>query len=155
AKHKLQSDPAYWKQLTTLLVNEGFKRMEPSGGWGHTSRVPCPLGYVELEVVSNWMLAMLGAAQQQGARLPADKLSKALEFIERGCHTGRGAVGYSPRPGQKGHGCVGGNGGAIFAFALLKRQDHQLYAPMVDYWRDHVEASGDGHGSAALGLLGS
>jgi hypothetical protein len=50
------------QQALDKLADEAVRRMEDSGGWGHTPRLTNELGYVELEVMSNWMLAMLGAA---------------------------------------------------------------------------------------------
>jgi hypothetical protein len=64
-------------------------------------------------------------------------------------------VGYSPRAGQKGFGCPCRTGGTIFAFAVLGQQKHPLYPRMLVYWKEEVGGSDGGHGSVAMGLLGS
>jgi hypothetical protein len=151
-------DPRRNAQLRKVLeqvVEEALQRVERSGGWGHTPRLKNPLGYVELEVMSTWMLATLGAAQRLGVKVPADKLKQPLQFVEDSCNEGQGGVGYSPRAGQKGFGCPCRTGGAIFAFAVLGQQKHPLYPRMLAYWKEEVGGSDGGHGSVAMGLLGS
>jgi uncharacterized protein YkwD len=114
------------------------------------------LGYVELEVVSNWMLTTLGACRKLGFNVPEDKLEKPIKFIADCCNEGKGDVGYSPRPGQKGFGAAYRTGGAIFAFAMLGKEDHPLYPLMIQCWKRSAAAdSNEGHGSVALGYIGS
>lgn len=137
------------------LVDEILRRMEPSGGWGHGPHVLNALNYLELEVMSNWMLAALGMASRMKAKVPAEALRQALKFIEDCCEPGQGAVGYSPRKGQKGMECPCRTGGAIFLFGLLRQLQHPLYRRMVEYWRKDVDQSAEGHGSIAMGLLSS
>src|SRR5262249_28490443 len=55
--------PQIQKVIEAIVADAG-KRMEESGGWGHTPRVKNPLGYIELEIMSNWMLAMWGEAKE-------------------------------------------------------------------------------------------
>src|SRR5262249_39629579 len=93
------------EKLIQQCVEESCKRMEDSGGWGHTPRIKNRLGYVELEIMSNWHLAMLGAARRTGLKVPENKVKKAVQFIVDCCAEGEGGVGYSPRAGQKGNGC--------------------------------------------------
>lgn len=143
----------HYERLIQRLVDEAFERMEASGGWGHTPRVRNALNYIELQMMSNWMLMMAGAAQKLGARLPKDRLEQALWFVQCCSNDGEGGVGYSPWRGQKGFGCPCRTGGAIFAFALLGRQQHDHYRPMVEYWKGAYGRSGQGHGSATMGLL--
>jgi hypothetical protein len=144
------------QKVLEKLVDEVVRRMEDSGGWGHTPRVKNELGYVELEVMSNWMLAVLGAADRlRVKKAPAEKIALALRFIENCCNEGEGGVGYSPGEGQKGFGDPGRTGGALFAFALLGQEGHPLYPRLAAYWRKARDTSADGHGSIALGLLGS
>jgi hypothetical protein len=144
------------QQALDKLADEAVRRMEDSGGWGHTPRLTNELGYVELEVMSNWMLAMLGAAERLGAKqAPPEKVQLALHFVEDSCKDGDGGVGYSPREGQKGFGDPGRTGGALFAFAMVGQEGHPLYPRMAAYWRKSRDESADGHGSIALGLLGS
>jgi hypothetical protein len=153
------ADPAFKSpeldQAIEKAVSEAFRRMEDSGGWGHTPRIKNPLDYIELEIVSNWMLTMLGGAQKLGFKLDQEKLNQAINFIVNCCNPGDGGVGYSPRPGQKGFGCPNRTGGALFAFALLGKQNHALYPRMVQAWRRSQKEVPEGHGSAALGYIGS
>jgi hypothetical protein len=144
------------ERLLNALVKEAVGRMEPSGGWGHTKRVKNPLGYLELEIVSNWMLATLGACQRLGVEVPEEEVGKALKFVAECCNEGSGGVGYSPRPGWKGFGCPCRTGGAIFAFAILGKENDPLYPRMVEFWRARSPGESDGgHGSVAMGLLSS
>lgn len=136
-------------------VDESCQRTEPSGGWGHTPRLKNPLGYVELEVMSNWHLAMLGAARRSGRTVPPDKIKRAAQFIENCCKSGQGGVGYSPYPGQKGNGCPCLTGGALFAYAMAGQQKQPQYSLMVRYWADNVQDSNEGHASLAMGMLTS
>jgi hypothetical protein len=142
-------------KLAERLVADIVKRQEQSGGWGHTPRIKNPLDYVELEVMSNWMLATLGCLRRLGHKIPSEPIDKALKFIEDCCEEGKGGVGYSPNAGQKGFGDPCRTGGAIAAFALLDRTDSPLYRRMVDFWKRSFAASNEGHGSLALGFLGS
>ncbi len=137
------------------LVKAVFIRMEDSGGWGHTPRLKNPLGYVELEIVSNWMLATLGSAQKLGAKVSDDSMRKAVQFIEDCCKPGRGEIGYSPRQGQKGYGSPCRTGSTIFAFASIGQREHKLFPKMIESWRASMGQSDDGHGSVAMGFLGS
>ncbi len=144
-----------WQTGQTLekMVKESIERMEDSGGWGHTPRVKNPLGYVELEVVSNWMLAFFGAAERCGINVPS--YEKAFAFIENCCNPNSGDVGYSPRKGQKGFGCPCRTGGAIFGFAILGKDQSALYPLMITAWKSSMKNSNEGHGSLAIGYLGS
>lgn len=129
-------------------------RMEPSGGYGHCKGVKNALNYIELEVMSNWMLAAAGMCRRLGLKSKGD-MARGMSFIEQCCSPERGNVGYSPGPGQKGIGCPCRTGGALFAFALLKAQSNPLYPKMVEYWNKAVDKSNEGHGSLSMGLLES
>jgi hypothetical protein len=143
------------KKVLDRLVAECFKRMETSGGWGHGPRIKNVLGYLELEIVSNWMLTTVGGCQRLGCDVPEEQVNKAVRFIQDSCAEGTGAVGYSPRFGQKGAGCPCRTGGAIFAFGMLKKTNHPLYPLMVEYWKESYKDSVGAHGSVALGVLSS
>jgi len=136
-------------------VEEAIQRMEPSGGWGHTPTVKNPLNYVELEVLSNWMLAMLGACQRLGMKVPPEKLELALKYVQDCCKEGQGNVGYSARPDQRGIGDSSRTGGAIGAFALLGRQQTPFFQRMVKSYLQQMDDAGEGHGSVAMGYLGA
>src|SRR5262249_40851216 len=64
------------------VVDEACQRMEDTGGWGHTPRIKNALGYRELVVVSNWMLATLGACERLGCKVPPDKVKQAMQFVQ-------------------------------------------------------------------------
>jgi hypothetical protein len=144
-------------KLIDKLASECVKRMGDSGGWGHgPGKKKNALGYLELEIMSNWMLITLGDCQRLGCKNILDKeIDKAITFIEQCCKEKEGGVGYSPRFGQKGIGCPCRTGAAIFAFGLLEKTEHPLYPLMRDYWEKHYSESVGAHGSASLGLLGS
>ncbi|OAI41665.1 hypothetical protein AYO40_02715 [Planctomycetaceae bacterium SCGC AG-212-D15] len=137
------------------VVADAGKRIEETGGWGHMPRIKNPLDYLELEIMSNWMLAMWGAAKELGFKVPNAPLARSITFIEECCNQGRGDVGYSPRKGQKGFGCPCRTGGALFAFQLLGKEDHTLYPLMVKSYKENLVDSNEGHGSLAIGFLTS
>ncbi len=139
------------KACLDRAVTEGFQRMEPSGGWGHYPRGKNALGYVEFEIMSNWMLVTAGMAKRNKTKLPADKLEKALKYL---CDCApQGGVAYSPGPNAVG--CPGRTGGALFAFGLLGLKDDPLAAKMAEFWKKTVDQSNEAHGSLAQGMLGS
>lgn len=140
--------------LDRALV-EIFRRMESSGGWGHSNQGPNALGYVELEVMSTWALGAAGALKHLGFRVPPDKVTAALTFIRNCCAGESGGVGYSPRRGQKGIGEEGRTGGAIWLFGLHGQKSDPLYGRMAAWWRAHLDGAVNGHGSIAMGCLGS
>jgi len=144
-------------KLIEKIAGECVKRMEDSGGWAHSpGKLKNVLGYRELEVMSNWMLITLGCCQHLGCKSTPDKaVEKAINFIEKCCNEKEGGVGYSPRFGQKGVGCPCRTGGAIFAFGLLKKTDHELYPVMRDFWDKQYSKSVGAHGSPSLGVLQS
>jgi hypothetical protein len=141
--------------LLQKIVDEIVKRIEPSGGWGHGPHVKNALNYLELEVMSNFMLATLGMARKLGAKVPGETIGKATRFVEECCNPGQGAVGYSPNPGQKGIACPCRTGGAIFGFAQAGQTGHPLFGRMIEAWKRIMKNSGEGHGSLAMGLLES
>lgn len=142
------------RTIEAVVVDAG-KRMETSGGWGHTARIKNPLGYIELEIMSNWMLAMFGAAKELKFKVPEQKVDKAVAYISDCCNKERGDVGYSHNPGQKGFGCPCRTGGAIFAFGLLNRQEEALFPLMATSFKANIADSNGGHGSLAIGYLTS
>ena len=152
-------DPKYKSpQLETALqrcVDEAMKRMEATGGWGHTPTLKNPLGYVELEIVSNWMLPMLGACQRLGMKVPQEKVDLSLKYVQDCCREGQGSVGYSNRPGQRGMGDSSRTGGAIFGFAALGKQKTPFYNLMVRSYLQQIDDAGEGHGSLAMGYIGA
>ncbi len=155
----LRRDPAYKsaqvEQLLASVVKESCQRMEASGGWGHTPRVKNVLGYIELEVMSNWMLATLGTAERLGVKVPADKLKQGIQYVEDCCDKEKGGIAYNTEKDQKEFGCPCRTGGALFAFGILGKANQPVYRRMANYWNREIGASGEGHGSVALGLLAS
>lgn len=149
------SKSAETRAVLDKVLLEVFNRIEPSGGWGHYHGGKNALNYVELEIMSNWMLATAGMAQRLGLKPPQDKIARALKFIEDSCAPGQGGVGYSPNPGQKGMGCPGRTGGALFCHGLLRQTAAPVYPKMVEYWKSDIDKSSEGHGSLCMGFLGS
>lgn len=134
------------------LVGLLEKNQEASGGWAHGPGGPNALGYLELEIVSNYALAGLGAAKRLGLDVDGDKLGRAFAWIEQTASPD-GGVGYSPRPGQKGNGDPGRTGGAIVAFAALGQRQHPFFAKMAGYLGKHLGGLPGGHVSPCMHLL--
>jgi hypothetical protein len=124
---------------------------EASGGWAHGPGGPNALGYVELEIVGNYLLTGLGAARRLELELNEDKLSKALTWIE-GTSPGDGGVGYSQRDGQR-FGDAGRTAGALVAYNALGQSRAPFFEKMANYYVGHIEKLPEGHVSPAMHLL--
>jgi hypothetical protein len=125
---------------------------EASGGWAHGPGGPNALGYVELEIMSNYALLGMGAARKVGAELDEEKLAKALKWIEA-TTSGNGGVGYSTRQGQKGHGDAGRTAGAIAAFVALGQEKSPFFKKMAGFYQANMAKLPEGHVSPAQHLL--
>jgi hypothetical protein len=124
---------------------------EGSGGWAHGPGGPNALGYLELEIVSNYALLGMGAAQKLGLELDEEKVGKAMAWIEK-TTSGNGGIGYSDRSGQKGHGDPGRTAGALLAAKALG-QTGKFYGKMAGFFQGNMAKLKDGHVSPAMHLL--
>lgn len=140
------------KEKLTWVRDTILKNMEETGGWAHGPGGPNALGYLELEIVSNYVLSALGGVQQCGIDVDKTKVDKALAYIQK-CGGGKPGVGYSTRQGQVGWGDVGRTSGAINAFAALGRTDHAYYKPMVGFMLGNLGKIKDGHVSPMMHWL--
>ncbi|MGE0713596.1 MAG: DUF6288 domain-containing protein [Planctomycetota bacterium] len=129
-----------------------LETQEASGGWGHGPGGPNALGYVELEIVSNYALLGLGCARRQGVELDAAKLEKALTWVV-GTSNGDGGVGYSHRQGQQGFGDPGRTAGALVAFQALGQRSHPFFAKMASFTLARLGKLTEGHVSPAMHLV--
>jgi hypothetical protein len=129
-----------------------LKNMEATGGWAHGPGGPNALGYLELEIVSNYCLSALGGIAACGITVDKNKIEQALTYVQK-CGGGGPGVGYSTRQGQVGQGDVGRTGGAVAAFAALGRTDHAYYKPMVGFVHAHLRDIKDGHVSPMMHWL--
>lgn len=136
------------KELSETLL----ETMESSGGWAHGPGGPNALGYLELEIVSNYALLGLGAARALGVELDEAKLAKAMAWIEETA-SADGGVGYSPRQGQRGFGDPGRTAGALVAYAALGQQRRPFFGKMADYLGRNLTKLTEGHVSPAMHLL--
>lgn len=134
------------------LVARIQQNQEQSGGWAHGPGGPNALGYVELEIMSNYTLLGLGAAKRLGLELDGAKVEKGLTWIE-GTASPDGGVGYSQQPGQKGHGEAGRTAGALVAFASLGQQRHPFFGKMVGFFERNLGTLPAGHVSPCMHLL--
>jgi len=133
------------------LVAKIEANQEPSGGWAHGPGGPNALGYVELEIVGNYLLTGLGAARRLELEVDEARLEKALSWIE-GTSPGDGGVGYSQRDGQR-HGDPGRTAGALVAFHALGAARHPFYDRMAAYYERNMGGLPGGHVSPAMHLL--
>jgi hypothetical protein len=134
------------------VAQQLWANQETSGGWAHGPGGPNALGYVELEIMSNWALMGLGLATKAGTKPDAPKLEKALAWIEE-TSGGDGGVGYSPRQGQKGYGEAGRTSGALVAWTLLGQRGRPFFDKMVHFYRGRVKTLETGHVSPCMHLL--
>jgi hypothetical protein len=143
---------ADFKAKAKDLVRILNANQEGSGGWAHGPGGPNALGYLELEIVSNYALLGMGAAKKLGIELDDGKINKALAWIEQTTNGG-GGVGYSPRSGQKGHGDPGRTAGAFVAMHALGRSSAPFYRKMVGFFQGNMKTLPEGHVSPAMHLL--
>lgn len=134
------------------LAQKLLQTMEQTGGWAHGPGGPNALGYLELEIVSNYALLGLGAARRLGVELDDAKLARAMAWIESTA-SGDGGVGYSHRSGQKGFGDPGRTAGAIAAYVALGQKQRPFFKKMVGYYANHIGGLPEGHVSPAMHLL--
>ena len=134
------------------LAEKLLTTMEQTGGWAHGPGGPNALGYLELEIVSNYALLGLGAARRLGIELDEGKLAKAMAWIESTA-AADGGVGYSHRSGQKGFGDPGRTAGALVAYVALGQKKRPFYKKMAGYYANHVGGLPEGHVSPAMHIL--
>ncbi len=149
--YKTTGNPALLEKIKELCAAI-VKNQETSGGWGHGPGGPNALNYVELEIVSNFCLTSLGAAQRLGVEVPKEPVDRAIEWIVA-TSAGDGGVGYSTRPGQQGFGDAGRTAGAIIAFHTLKLDRHPFFGKMKSYFRRNMDKLIGGHVSPCMHLL--
>lgn len=140
------------REKLTWVRDTILKNMEDSGGWAHGPGGPNALGYLELEIVSNYVLSALGGIQALGIDVDKSRIDKALAYIQK-CGGGGPGVGYSTKPGQVGMGDVGRTAGAVAAFAALGRTEHPYYKPMVGFTAANLRKIKDGHVSPMMHWL--
>ncbi|MBI4568140.1 MAG: hypothetical protein HY719_07060 [Planctomycetes bacterium] len=151
------SELAHHHQDTRLLgkvkeiIDKLIANQEASGGWAHGPGGPNALGYVELEIVSNWALSGIGMAKAHGIKVPDAPLGKALDWIEA-TSPGDGGVGYSTRPGQV-FGDPGRTAGAIFAITRLDGESWGFFPKMKTYYSKNYKDLAEGHVSPVMHVL--
>lgn len=138
------------KEVLEKVVAKLLENQEISGGWAHGPGGPNALGYLELEIMSNYAIAGLGMARSAGVDVDAAKRVKAVEWV-KACTSG-GGVAYSPRPGQAGHGDPGRTAGAYWALRLLG-EDGRLSDSMYGFFERQRENVRAGHVSPMMHLL--
>jgi hypothetical protein len=148
--HRCSPKPDLAETLQTVCRTIA-RNQEQSGGWAHGPGGPNALGYLELEIVSNYVLSALGCCRQLGLEIDMECVQKALKFIEA-TGPGDGGVGYSTRPGQKGHGEAGRTGGAIVAFTTLGFRRHPFCQKMGRYLLRRMRDLPHGHVSPMMHL---
>ena len=137
-------------KLTGVLERVAAKiaaNQEKSGGWAHGPGGPNALGYTELEIMSNWMLAALGLMQQAGIEASRETIERGMKYVEE-CMAGDGGIGYSDS--NKGMGDAGRTSGAVWAFQCLKADGGALSKKMINYYTARMEKITDGHVSPVM-----
>ena len=128
------------------------QNMEPSGGWAHGPGGPNALGYVELEIMSNYAMVSFGCMRALGIEIEQKVVDKARDYVAS-CTGGDGGVAYSTRSGQIGYGEAGRSGGAYLAFARCGFQRHNLFAKMGKFTLRNIEKLPTGHVSPVMHFL--
>jgi hypothetical protein len=134
------------------IVADIAKHQEASGGWAHGPGGKNALGYLELEIMSNYCLLALGLARQAGVEVPQATIDRGVEYVVR-CTNADGSVSYSPNPGQIGMGDPGRTSGAIVAFQALGLGQHPQFQKMCAFATKGHDKLHDGHVSPVMHFL--
>ena len=147
ARKKIETE---LRKYVKVLVDSQTDR----GGWCHGQRdIPNALGYTDLVATTNLALFGLGYARQAGVEVPEETLVAGLKYLYDSSD-GKGAVGYSPRRGQKGYPESGRCAGAILAYRAIGAARRTEFPMMMQYLGAHLGTDlNRGHGSAQLGLM--
>lgn len=145
----------YLSQHNERAIRRGLQRIvealeenqERSGGYGHGPGGPNALGYVELEVISNFAMATLGMAKDLRIDVDQDKLESGLRYIIDCQNPRTGSVGYSTRAGQQGMDGAGRTAGALWAFRKCGQTRLEAYTKMVEYFNGRMDDVAEGHAS--------
>ncbi|MCB9834248.1 MAG: hypothetical protein H6807_17425 [Planctomycetes bacterium] len=132
------------------MVKQLQDNQEQSGGWAHGPGGPNSLGYLELEIMSNFALGAMGMAQRLGIPLDDAKVIRGYQWV-KACTTG-GGVAYSPKPGQAGVGDPGRTAGALWALTQLDRTS-ELGGAMRKYYERGLGELYEGHACPTMHLL--
>ena len=113
------------------------KNMEDSGGFAAGPGGENLLGYVELEIMSNFCLAALGCIEECGVKIKQDAVDKMIAYVRK-CDDGEGGIFYSTANAQYQYGEVGRSAGALNALASLGKNELPLYGRMSKYLRKNL-----------------
>ena len=140
-------------KLAEQLVKELVARQGPVGGWCHGKIVDNALGYRQFVAATNCAVLGLGGARSMGIEIDESVFDKAEKYFKESSDLSTGAVGYSPGPGQKGHGEAGRVGGAIIACIAAGKTKGSFFKSMKKYMLGDLDKVEIGHGSAQLHQL--
>ncbi|MEZ6196723.1 MAG: DUF6288 domain-containing protein [Planctomycetota bacterium] len=138
------------REVLAKVVKRLEENQEQTGGYAHGPGGPNALGYLELEIVSNFAIAALGMAKRAGIEADEARTVKAIEYV-KSCTSG-GGVAYSTRPGQAGAGEAGRTAGAYWAFRQAGR-DGRFEDGMAKYFERGLGRLTEGHVSPAMHIL--
>jgi hypothetical protein len=146
-----RQDPDVARKLGEI-AKKLVANQEGSGGYAHGPGGPNALGYLELEIVSNYALASLGLIRDHG--LPVDEagVDRGLGYI-RACQSGDGGVAYSTREGQAGHGDPGRTAGAYFALLRNGLGRSKAARKMLKFFERGMDRLPSGHVSPMMHIL--
>jgi Family of unknown function (DUF6288) len=142
--------PQAIRERLTEVVRKIEANQEATGGYAHGPGGPNALGYLELEIVSNYVIAGMGMARRLGVKPDEAKAVKAIEYV-KSCTSG-GGVAYSTRPGQMGAGDPGRSAGAYWAFRQMGRKG-KVTSAMAKYFERKMDELPEGHVSPAMHIL--
>ncbi|MCB9932373.1 MAG: PDZ domain-containing protein [Planctomycetes bacterium] len=146
AKSKLSK----FKKKLGWIRDRIFKQAEPDGGFAHGPGGENILGYVHLEILSNFCLAALGCIQAAGVEVDAGKLAPLLKYVES-CQMPDGGIGYAHD--KLWFSEQGRTAGAMNAFASLGQAGRECYPKMKGYFEKHLANAFDGHSTPTMHQL--
>ncbi len=142
------------KSKLTWIRGKIYAGMEKSGGFGHGPGGPNLLNYVELEAMSNLLIAALGCINNCNAGIDLDvkKLDPMFKFVED-CTDESGNVGYSTTEPQSLIHLPTRSAGLANALATLGMYEDKLFVKVTSFAKSHFADAFGGHSTPIVGVL--
>jgi len=138
------------KDKIQAAVTKLQNNLESSGGYAHGPGGPNDHGYIELGVMSNWALTMIGMAKKEGFKVNAEKMKVGLEYIINISSGGAMRYSHANPTGA----CAGRNGSAMLALAVCGQKNSETFAALANFMLKHMSEMKYGHASPSMHYLG-
>ncbi|MHC4514259.1 MAG: DUF6288 domain-containing protein [Planctomycetota bacterium] len=149
--HATKKSKKVQKELQKI-VDELARRQEVSGGYAHGPGGPNALGYLELNIMSGFVLTSFGLARQAGCTVDQKVVDKLIDYLEKSAGQG-GGVGYAASRGQAAMGNIGRTAGAWLGALSLGLREREFCKSMQSYTRENIANVLGGHATLMQHIL--